>query len=220
MPLKAVLFDLDGTLLDTAPDFVITLEQLAEEYQVKPVSKDRIRQTVSNGARALTTLLFDLTEDQQGFEERRQRLLDIYYEHMGKHCEPFEGIIELLQQCATHQLDWGIVTNKPVRFAEPIIKAIQFPKPPAVLICPDHVDNTKPNPEPLIKACERLNCQPEDIIYIGDHQRDIDCGLNAGCETIAVSFGYLDEQDNIHDWNAHHIVDHSREIWPILTNKF
>ena len=141
-------------MLDTAPDFVVTLKQLANEYDTAPVADNKIRQTVSDGARALTTLLFGLTEGETGFEERRQRLLDIYFQHMGNYCRLFEGMESLLKNIHRHNLHWGIVTNKPVRFTEPLIKDLTLPSPPSVLICPDHVSKSKPSPEPLLLACK------------------------------------------------------------------
>jgi 2-phosphoglycolate phosphatase len=219
MPIKAVLFDLDGTLLDTAPDFVIAMNELADEYSVSRVTAEKIQQTVSDGARALTSLLFNLQEKDAGFAERRQRLLDIYYLHMGEHCVLFDGIYNLLTHISHKQLAWGVITNKPVRFAQPIMNGLKLPQQPDVLICPDHVVNTKPDPEPLIKACRQLNCQAHEIIYIGDHKRDIDCGINAGSATIAVSYGYIHESDNIKQWQADYIVHHANEIWPIITSK-
>jgi phosphoglycolate phosphatase len=216
MPLKAVFFDLDGTLLDTAPDFIATLDQLTDEYQVPRVSENKIRQTVSDGARALTTLAFQLKPEEEGFEERRQRLLDIYYEHMGKHCVLFDGMTELLETIKSENLFWGIITNKPYRFSEPIIDNLDLPNRPNLLICPDHVTNTKPDPEPLILACNKVGCAPEEAIYVGDHKRDIDCGINAGSPTIAAGFGYIHENDDINAWNANHIAQHATEIWAII----
>jgi len=214
--IKAIFFDLDGTLLDSAPDFVITLNQLADEYNHPRVSEEEIRQTVSDGARALTTLLFNLKVDEAGFEERRQRLLDIYYEHMGKYCILFDGMFELIENIKSEKLFWGIITNKPYRFAESIVDNLLLPCPPNLLICPDHVARAKPDPEALILACNKVGCLPQEAIYVGDHKRDIDCGISAGSKTIAVSFGYIHESDDINQWHADYIAHHSNEIWPIV----
>lgn len=213
---KAILFDLDGTLLDTAPDFIMTLNQLCDEYQQPRIEPERIRQTVSDGARALTTLAFKINEGDKGFEERRQRLLDIYFDHMGKHCVLFDGMASLLEKIHHNHLHWGIVTNKPVRFAKPIIDKLALPTPPAVLICPDHVTLAKPDPEGLQLACKQLDCLASEAIYIGDHLRDIECGRRAGSPTIAVSFGYVHADDDITQWQADFIAHHSNDIWPII----
>jgi len=219
MPLKAIFFDLDGTLLDTAPDFVATLQQLADEYHIPCPSETAIRQSVSDGAKALTRLTFGLEETDTGFAERRQRLLDIYEIHMNQHCQLFDGMYELLEQIEANSLLWGIITNKPYRFTQPIIDGLVLPSPPKVLLCPDHVSQAKPHPEALLLACKQTQCQPQEVLYIGDHKRDIDCGLQAGCETIAVRFGYINPNEAIEHWQAHHIVDHTRDIWPIIRAK-
>ena len=216
MALKAVLFDLDGTLLDTAPDFIETLHQLANTYQVKAPSDEAIRQQVSNGARALVKLLFGLQEGEAGFEERRQALFDVYESVMGQHCELFNGMDELIENIVKHKLAWGIITNKPVRFAEPIVNNLALNHPPALLLCPDHVKKAKPDPEAMFKACELLECEPHEVVYIGDHLRDIDCGRNAGTKTVAVSFGYLENDDDIHRWQADFIANKTEEIWGFI----
>ena len=216
MSIKAIFFDLDGTLLDTAPDFFFTLKQLTDEYRVPRVPEVKIRQTVSDGAGALISLAFRLKPGHDGFEERHQRLLDIYYDCMGKYCVLFDGITTLLDKIKSQQLFWGIVTNKPYRFSADIVNNLPLPTPPNVLICPDHVTKAKPDPEPLILACNKVGCTPEEVIYIGDHKRDIDCGLSAGSKTIAVKFGYIHQEDEIESWHADHIVDHADDIWPII----
>lgn len=216
MTVKAVFFDLDGTLLDSAPDFVKTLNRLSDEYNIAPVSAAKIYETVSNGARALTTLAFGLNDGDQGFEERRLRLLDIYFEEMGKNCRLYDGMTALLEQLKEHNLYWGVITNKPLRFTQPILDILEFPTRPDVVLCPDHVTHAKPSPESLILACEQTKCKPYEVIYIGDHKRDIDCGISAGSRTIAAGFGYIEQEDNIEHWNADYIVQHADEIWPII----
>ena len=221
MAIKAVLFDLDGTLLDTAPDFIYTIKQLAKEYRIESPSDDAIRQQVSNGARALVKLLFGLQEDDEGFEERRQKLFDIYEATMGKYCGLFDGMDDLISHIVSKNLVWGIITNKPVRFAKPIVEDLPIKHPPAVLLCPDHVKHAKPDPEAMFLACEQLQCEPHEVVYIGDHKRDIDCGRNAGTKTVAVSFGYIAGDDDIERWQADFIAHETNDIWryvePLIT---
>jgi len=216
MTIKAVFFDLDGTLLDSAPDFFIAMHQLTDEYQQARVSEDAIRATVSDGARALTTLAFDMSVDDLGFSERHQRLLELYYKQMGKHCVLFPGMKKLLNQLKNQQLWWGIITNKPSRFTDPILEKLDLATPPNLVLCPDHVKQPKPHPEALLLACNKVGCLPEEAIYIGDHKRDIDCGSAAGSPTIAVSFGYIKADDDISQWNADHIAEQVDDIWPII----
>jgi N-acetyl-D-muramate 6-phosphate phosphatase len=218
MPLKAVFFDLDGTLLDSAPDFFVAMHQLTDEYQCPRVDEAAIRATVSNGARALTTLAFTLSADDTGFDERHQRLLDIYYENMGQHCVLFPGVDVLLDNIKTANLFWGVITNKPARFTDPILEKLNLSVPPNLVICPDHVSRTKPDPEPMILACHKVGCLPQEAIYVGDHQRDIDCGNAAGSPTIAVTFGYTEHNEDIASWGANYIAHDSLDIWKIIHN--
>lgn len=216
MPIKAVFFDLDGTLLDSAPDFFIAMHQLMDEYQRPRIDETAIRETVSDGGRALTTLGFGLTVGDDGFDERHQRLLDIYAEHMGKHCLLFSGMNTLISQLKDANLFWGIITNKPSRFTDPILDKLTLPAHPNLVICPDHVSHAKPDPEALLLACNKVGCKPAEAIYIGDHERDIVCGQRAGSPTIAVTFGYTKTSDNIAAWNADHIAHNSDDIWAII----
>lgn len=216
MSIKAVFFDLDGTLLDSAPDFFIAMHRLMDEYQLPHINEDAIRATVSNGARALTTLAFGLHVDDLGFSERHQRLLELYYEEMGNHCVLFPGIDTLLQRIKSENLYWGIITNKPSRFTDPILEKLTLPSHPNLVICPDHVQNTKPDPEPMILACNKVGCTPAEAIYIGDHKRDIDCGNAAGSPTIAVTFGYTETIEEVTHWNADDIAHTSEDIWNII----
>ncbi len=216
MTLKAVLFDLDGTLLDTAPDFVTSLNLLLVEEKKKPLDYQIIRNTVSHGAKALIQLAFPLEESHPEFEGLRQRLLTLYSQHLADKTQPFDGILDVLAFVAEQQLCWGVVTNKPFIYTEPLLKKMPFPVSPHVVICPDHVTHRKPHPEPMLLACKQLNCKPYEAIYLGDHRRDIESAQNASMKTIACAYGYIEAGDNIENWNADHIVQHVREIVPIL----
>jgi phosphoglycolate phosphatase len=216
MSVKAVFFDLDGTLMDTAPDFIDTLNQLCDEYHIDRIPEKKIRQTVSDGARALTTLALQLEEDAPGFEEGKQRLLSIYDDKMGNGSMLFDGMELIIQAIDKHRLDWGIVTNKPSRFADFIVSKAAMPSQPKLLLCPDHVSKPKPDPEVLLLACDKVGCHPREAIYIGDHKRDIDCGNDAGCITIAAAFGYIHENDDFNKWNADFIANKVQDILPII----
>ena len=151
--LRAVLFDLDGTLLDTAPDFVTAVNLLRAEHGREPLPGEPIRRTVSHGARALVRLAFGIGEEDPAFEPLRQRLLALYEAHLLVDTVPFPGIAELLQALAARGIRWGVVTNKPNYLAEPLLARAHLEPPADVLVCPDHVSRTKPDPEPLLLAC-------------------------------------------------------------------
>ncbi len=217
-PIKAVLFDLDGTLLDTWPDFEVVLNRLLEEENKAPLDAGLIRATVSNGARALVTLGFGIEPDHAEFEPLRERLLAHYSNHLAVHTRPFPGIEELLKKLGQHQLPWGIVTNKPFIYAQPLLRQLDLEPAPGTLICPEHVKERKPHPESLYLACEQLGCAANNCIYIGDHRRDIDCGKNAGAKTIAAAYGYIDNRREAESWQADHTVDSAYELWPLIEN--
>lgn len=214
MTIKAVVFDLDGTLLDTAPDFIFVLNKLRAQENLPPLDDQSIRNTVSDGARALVTLGFGLREGESGFEALRQRLLDLYIDHLAVKSGPFPGIAELLDQLQHRDIGWGIATNKPERFTTPLLAALQLA--PGCVICPDHVAHPKPHPESMQLAATLFNCQPQQIIYIGDHQRDIECGRRADCVTIAAAYGYIKAGEDVSGWGADHRVEHAAEIWPLV----
>ncbi len=213
---KAVLFDLDGTLLDTAPDFSFVLDTMMAHRQRPPVPYEQVRETVSDGARALVQLAFGLTPEHAEFEPLRQELLTLYAKHLADNTKPFAGIDALLHVIESAQMQWGIVTNKPVLYAAPILTALALEHRCRVLVCPDHVTRRKPDPEPLLIACEKLQCTPAEAVYIGDHRRDIECGLNAGMFTIACRWGYIHPNDPCEAWGADLIVDHPEQITALL----
>jgi len=215
-PPSAILFDLDGTLLDTAPDMALALNTLRQRHGLGELEYDPIRMTVSHGARALVSLAFNITEGEPGFEDLKQEFLAIYKENPAQHTIPFTGIEGLLDQLEHHLIPWGIVTNKPRTYAEPILDALDLANRCRSLICPDDVTKTKPDPEPLFLACQQLQCKPEHAIYVGDHIRDIEAGRNAGMITIAAAYGYIQSDDNIHNWQADFNVSHADEILALL----
>lgn len=215
-PIRAVIFDLDGTLLDTAPDFVVVLNQLRAENQREPLPAELIRASVSNGARALVSLAFSIDEAAPEFEALRVRLLELYLTQVAVHTQFFPGIEMLLKTLSAHNIPWGIATNKPALYTDALLQAFTIEPAPISVICPDHVTERKPHPESLFLASEQIGCKPGEIIYVGDHKRDIDCGISAGAITIAAAYGYIEAGDDINLWQAHYRVDHASEIWPII----
>jgi len=216
MGIKAVVFDLDGTLVDTAPDFVVSLKHLLDEEGHQAPSDHSIRNAVSNGASALVTLGFELNEDDADFERLRLRLLALYTHHLADSSTTFEGIDELLDWFSEKGIAWGIATNKPAKYAEPLLKALLLEPSNNCIICPDHVSESKPHPESLHLAAQLLDCQTEEIIYIGDHRRDIECGQRANSPTIAAGYGYIEHIDEALSWQADYTVSHANELQAII----
>lgn len=212
--LRAVLFDLDGTLVDTANDFVPAVQQLREEHDLGPMDAARIRASVSNGARALVRLALNMDERDPAFEGRRQRFLALYAQNLGEHAAPYPGILELLHYLDGAGIAWGIATNKPRQYTLPLLKTLALT--PASVICPEDVSAPKPHPVSLEKGCKELDCHSGEVVYLGDHVRDIEAGKRAGIYTIAAAYGYIEPGDSAELWGADAIAAQSSEIHALL----
>jgi N-acetyl-D-muramate 6-phosphate phosphatase len=218
MPLRALLFDLDGTLLDTSGDMGQALNRLRAEEGLPGLTAEQIRPQVSNGANALIKLGFgDLSPEEH--EALRVRFLDLYLSDIASHSHAFDGIEALVNLCVEHDIAWGIATNKPWRYTEPLMGHFAFANTAAVIFCPEHA-KPKPDPTMLLLACERMNCAPEEVLYVGDHLRDIECGKNAGIATIAVGYGFTDSADEHTRWGANYAVNSAHEIWPLIQRHY
>lgn len=213
---KAVLFDLDGTLLDTAPDFIRVLNHLRLDKGLEALPAEQIRNQVSNGARALIRLGFNLAEGDPGFDGLLETFLDRYLAALAVETRLFEGLDTFLIELERRRIPWGVVTNKPSRYTDPLLTELALTERCAVSICPDHVEHRKPHPEPILLACQRLGIAPSDTWYIGDHARDIEAGQRAGCTTVGVLWGYLDAQDSPHDWGANHLISYPAQLAQLM----
>ena len=214
--LDAVLFDLDGTLIDTAPDFVRVLNHQRHEHGLAPLDPELISKQVSNGARSLVQLGFGFKEGDPEFEPLLKAFLDRYLESLAVETRLFPGLEPLLHLLESSQIPWGIVTNKPSRYTDPLLQQLGLSERCAVAICPDHVTHRKPHPEPIFKACEAINAKPENTLYVGDHQRDIESGNNAGNRTIAVTWGYIPEEEDPANWKADHLIHTTDELTSLI----
>ena len=214
--LQAVIFDLDGTLVDTADEFVPVVQTLRAEHGYAPMDPDRIRASVSNGARALVSLGLGLEEDAPGFESKRLRLLELYSEVLGTLASTYPGIDSLLAQLQSRGIAWGISTNKPRAYTEPLLQRLAIAPAPGSVVCPDDVEHRKPHPESLYLNCLQLDCSPCNAIYVGDHQRDIEAGQRAGMYTIAAGYGYIEPDDNPLEWGANNHVQCSTELEALI----
>ncbi len=189
-PIECILFDLDGTLLDTSYDFAFALNQTCRDFGQKPLRYQTIRKVVSQGGLAMTQLAFPLLEG-DALEERRQYFLNVYFENIDNHTQIFPGLDSGLQVLAQHNIPWGIVTNKPGWLTEKLLANLSFPSKPLSVISGDTLAVRKPDPAPLLLAAKECSIVPEKCLYIGDHIRDIQAGNNAGMKTASALFGYL-----------------------------
>ena len=210
--IQTVLFDLDGTLLDTAPDLANALNSVLSANGHEPMSLDDIRPVVSHGGRALIELGFSISPDHPDFESRRLELLDYYENNIAQYTRLFPGMDEVLQYIETRGLNWGVVTNKPAWLTDPLMAALGLDQRAACIVSGDTLQECKPHPAPLLHACDLTSSQPGQCLYVGDAERDIQAGRNAGMPTLVAMFGYLMEKDRPEDWGANALIHHPAEI--------
>lgn len=211
----AVLFDLDGTLVDTAKDMVAVLLDLMESEGRAVIPYDLARSYVSNGSAGLIRLGFPGASESD-HERLRTEYLDRYEASVCVHSTVFEGIDVLLDQFDDKGLPWGIVTNKPARMTEPLLEALGLSSRIACQISGDTIPERKPHPEPLLLASRETGVAPSRSVYVGDAARDIEAGKAAGMYTIAAAYGYITDDDNIESWNADLIAMDVEELTTML----
>ena len=201
-PRACVLFDLDGTLLDTAPDLTAALNRLRRERGDPELSPAAIRPTVSHGSPGMLKLGFGLEPDDARYAELNQRFLALYREAIAVQTALFPGMAEVLTHLEAVGIPWGVVTNKPGWLTEPLLKALALWARAACVVSGDTLDKRKPDPEPLWYACERVGVAPACALYVGDAERDVQAGNRAGMTTLVAGFGYLGAEDRPEEWGA------------------
>lgn len=211
-----MLFDLDGTLIDTAPDMAAALEILCDEEQHPRLPYDEVRPVVSNGSVALVTLAFGETLDTEVLQRLKTRYLEIYQNHLAVHSRLFDEMDELLQQLEKNHIQWGVVTNKPGWLTEPLMQALNLHQRAACIVSSDSTKNRKPHPEPMFYACKLTGAQPEQCVYVGDARRDIEAGQNAGMKTIIAEYGYISDGENTKDWQADYSIQRPSQLLSYL----
>ena len=210
--IKAVLFDFDGTLADTAPDLghALNRQRIARGMPALPI--EQIRPQASAGSRGLLGLGFNIKPGDSDYESMRDEFLDFYTQRLCHDTCLFPGVDELLDHLETRNLPWGIVTNKPARFAHPLIKMLGLAQRVACVICGDETTNTKPHPESLLTASNKIAISPAHCIYLGDDIRDVQASLAAGMQPIVARYGYLGNDQPPETWGARYLIDHPKEL--------
>ena len=217
MKIELFTFDLDGTLLDTAPDFLYAVNLLRKKYNFGEADYEQVRSRVSQGAASLAAYALNLKgKSNQIIESHRQELLEIYEDCCLTNTKIFDGVEELLNELNEKKIKWGIVTNKPRRFAEVIVQTKLGNFTPPFLICPDDVGVRKPEPDGLIHALKLSVSKPENSIYIGDHQIDIKAGERANMLTGAAAYGYIPQDDNVEKWKADYVCEEANEMIALI----
>lgn len=207
-----VLLDLDGTLIDTAPDLVAAVNALRRQRCLDEIPLVRLRNSCSYGARGMLGAALELAPGEPGYDEARQQFLNEYRARLTTASRPFTGMREALQQLGDYRLRWGVVTNKVEAYAGPLIDAMAFDPPPACVIGGDSAGVAKPDPAPLLLGCERAGFEPRDTIYVGDSERDIAAGRAAGMHTIGAAYGYFEADEPVAAWSADAIIETPDEL--------
>jgi len=212
MILKCMLFDLDGTLVDTAPDLGYAANLVRESLALPPLPLADYRPVASAGARGLLHKALGITPEHPDFPRHRDAFLDHYRRHLSRASRLFDGMDAMLLAMEAQGIRWGVVTNKPSWLTRPLMDELQLSARAAVSISADEVAKPKPAPDSLFKACELLGLTPAECIYVGDDRRDIDAGRAAGMRTVAADWGYLGEGGPVEDWQADAIARQPGEL--------
>jgi len=214
---RAVLFDLDGTLADTAPDLGGAVNRLRAEQGLEPLAIEVMRSRASSGARGLLNAGFGLTPESEGYQVLRDRFLELYAEKLCVETQLFDGIPELLASIEARKLPWGIVTNKAKRFTEPLLERLGFGKRAACVVSGDSTPHIKPHPAPLELAAALLQLPPAACLYLGDDLRDAQGARAAGMRFAAAGWGYLGEGADPRTWDAEAVLSHPRDVINLIS---
>jgi phosphoglycolate phosphatase len=211
----ALLLDLDGTLVDTAPDLAASLDALMRNEGREPLDYQEVRRFVSDGARGLIRLAFP-DADEERFEALKTALLAEYASRVAVDSHVFDGMREVLEACEQNELPWGVVTNKPSRFTVPLMDALGLADSAACIISGDTTKRAKPHPDPLLLAADELGLEPEACLYVGDAPRDVEAARAAEMPVVAAAWGYIHEDDDPRDWDADAVIDAPSQILEML----
>jgi phosphoglycolate phosphatase len=205
-PWRAVLFDLDGTLIDSAPDLAGAGNEMRVARGLQPLPYAAFRPMVGAGARGMVGIALGVGPVDDGYDDLRTEFLDRYAVRMTSATRVFDDVPPLLARLRDAGVPWGIVTNKAMRFAEPLVRALGLDREAAALVCGDTTPHAKPHPAPLLEAARRLAAPPSSCVYVGDDLRDVQAGRAAGMATVIAAWGYLGLGESIETWGADHVI--------------
>lgn len=214
--IQTVLFDLDGTLVDSAPDLAAAADKMRTDRGLPSLPYENYRYLAGAGARGMLQAAFDMKPTDNNYEHMREEFFRNYENTNYKGTHLFDGMLELLQTLEQRQILWGIVTNKMERFTLPFIHAATWAKHTNAIIAGDTTPHMKPHPLPVLEGAKQTNTPPQNCLYVGDDLRDIQAGNAAGTITVAATWGYLGETNDVTQWKAHHTIYHPMDIITLL----
>lgn len=213
---SAVLFDLDGTLIDSAPDLGAAADKMRTDRSLESLPLSLYRPMAGAGARGMLAVAFGLTPEDKAFEALKEEFFINYEARLVKNTYAFEGVAELIKRICDSGLKWGVVTNKSARFTLPLTGAMPLFTTAQTIISGDTTPHAKPHPAPLIEAARQLDLPPHCCVYVGDDERDIIAGHAAGMPTVAAAYGYLGNVDDTKSWNANFTITKPLELLNLL----
>ena len=213
---KAVLFDLDGTLIDSAPDLGAAADKMRVDRGMPSLPLDAYRHMAGAGARGMLGIAFGMTPESEGFAEMREEFFRNYEKCMTERTYAFEGVAQLIHSLQSAPLAWGVVTNKSMRFTDPLTQQMPLFASAAAVVSGDTTPHAKPHPAPLLEAARRMQIAPENCIYVGDDERDIQAGRAAGMKTVAACYGYLGAKADTSHWGADAQINSPFELLKLL----
>jgi N-acetyl-D-muramate 6-phosphate phosphatase len=214
--IEAVLFDLDGTLIDSAPDLGAAVDQMRVSRGMPSLALDVYRPLAGSGARGMLAVAFGMTPQDPLFEVMREEFFSNYEQCMTQRTNAFEGVGDMIQSLCQARLQWGVVTNKSARFTEPLTRGMPLFATAGAVVSGDTTPHAKPHPAPLLEAARRMGVESARCIYVGDDQRDIQAGLAAGMGTVAAEYGYLGNKADTAAWGAHARIKSPHELLQLL----
>lgn len=212
----AVLFDLDGTLIDSAPDLAGAANELREARGLPALPYELFRPMVGAGARGMIGVAFDIGPAHASFAELRDDFLRRYEQRMTCETRLFDAIVPVLEALERRHTKWGIVTNKATRFTDPLVRSLELHRRAAAVISGDTTAHSKPHPEPLLEAARRVGFAPSQCVYVGDDLRDVQAGHAAGMATAVAGWGYLGSGGPVESWGAEFIIQHPADLLSVL----
>lgn len=214
----AVLFDLDGTLIDSAPDLGAAADQMRVDRGLPSLPLEAYRPMAGAGARGMLGVAFNITPDDPAFEAMREEFFVNYERCMTQRTTVFDEVAELIAHLGQRQLLWGVVTNKSARFTDPLTRAMPLFDTARAIVSGDTTPHAKPHPAPLLEAARRLGVAPSQCLYVGDDERDVVAGLAAGMWTVAATYGYLGNKTDTQAWGAHAEINTPSALLQLLTS--
>jgi phosphoglycolate phosphatase len=205
--IQAVLFDLDGTLIDSAPDLGAAADKMRTDRGLPSLPLAHYRHMAGAGARGMLSLAFDMVPEHPEYEHYKEEFFVNYENCLTQRTHAFEGVHEMITALNQRGMPWGVVTNKSKRFTMPLTQAMPLFATAGAVVCGDTTPHAKPHPEPLFEAARQMAVDPQYCVYVGDDERDIVAGHAAGMRTVAATYGYLGSQGDVKRWNAHMEID-------------